>query len=161
KKGYLAFRVGCGGNLLTQQTIEDAILSIDRHVEWELENERQRKLAEAERAARIAAADKLAAEKRAAVLACIQPIRDFVEIHGLEMLENCVRQLGLEERERNVPANWVELVELAERIAEERGGGWGSDSPGDIDVDKYGATEYFDYISEGDYYGRKVEYGLQ
>ena len=162
KKGFLAFKDRC--QLATQSTVEDAIRSIDDH----LERERQAEIARAEQAEWQA---KLEAEnverlrmKLEAVLACIQPVRDFVESHGLNVLKDCVQQLELEEQERNVPANWEELVELAERIGEQRCEDEGPDQRdqvGEVDVDKYGVIEHKHWNEYENEYIRTVEYGLQ
>ena len=164
KKGFLAFKDG--RNLVTQPTVEDAIRSIDEHLEWECKRRLAEEKEKAERAIRVAELEKLQAQKLAAVLACIQPVRDFVETNGLAMLKDCVDQLGLEEQERNVPANWEELVEIAERIGEKRceeDHCWQKPhrQVGEVDVDKYGVVEHRHWNSDIDDYMTDVEYGLQ
>jgi hypothetical protein len=163
KKGFLAFKDG--RNLCTQPTVEDAIRSIDEQLEWE----NRRRLAEEERKAeqtlREARLAKEEAQKLVAILACIRPVRNFVESHGLAMLKECVQQLELEERDRNVPANWKELVEVAERIGELRCEEDNWQKPdrqvGEVDVDKYGVVEHRHWNSDADEYMTDVEYGLQ
>jgi hypothetical protein len=162
KKGFLAFKTRF--QLATQPTVEDAIRSIDEHLEWERQWKLAKEREEAEREIRVANAAKLEAQRIAAVFACIQPVRDFVESHGLDMLKDCVRQLDAEERERNVPTNWEELVKIAERIGERRvdiESDWGTDQVGEVDVDKYGVIEHRNWNSDEDEYLRTTEYGLQ
>jgi hypothetical protein len=164
RKGFLAFpKSGGGGNLETRSTVEEAIAWIDQY----LERERQAAIFRAglaERQAKLQAEKaEVARQKLEAVLACIQPIRDFTEKHGLKMLQDCLEQLEQEERDRNVPANWEELVEIADQIAEKRSSddGWGTDQVGEVDVDKYGVTEHRYYNSDFDGYALHTEYGLQ
>jgi hypothetical protein len=160
KKGFLAFKGG--RNLETRQTVEEAIASIDEY----LERERQVEVARAEQAERQAKLEAETAErarkKLKAVLACIQPIRDFTERQGLKMLQDCLEQLEQEERDRNVPSNWEKLVEMADQIAEKRSSddGWRTEV-GEVDVDKYGVTEHSYYNSDLDGYALHTEYGLQ
>jgi hypothetical protein len=161
RKGYLAFQGG--NNLYTCDTVDQAIKSVDRYLECK---ERQREADRLQEEARIqreredAERERL---KREAVLATIAPIRDFVSRHGLDLLRNCVAQLEQEERDRNVPQNWQALVELCERIGEKRTEeetDWGHRSVGEVDVTKYGVTEYYNWNSRADCYLSKVKYGL-
>jgi len=159
KRGFLAFKDG--RNLMTQPTVEDAIRSIDEH----LERERKAAIARAEQAKWQAELEAENAERQRqaveAVFACIQPIRDFVEQHGLDMLQSCVGRLEFEECERNVPSNWEELVEIAERIGERHCEGDWREEVGEVDVDRYGVIEHRYYNSNCDGYASTVEFGLQ
>jgi hypothetical protein len=161
KKGYCAERIGGGMNLGSGPTVEDAVTSVDAHLEWQKEQEA--KLAEAARqqAEREAERERKAQLRIEAVLACIEPVRRCVESYGLDMLRDCVKQLEYEEAERNVPANWEELVEKCEQIGECRCDGWGSDSPGDVDVNRHGVTESYGWNQELDCYAEEIHYGLQ
>jgi hypothetical protein len=160
RKGYLAFKAG--RQLETCKTIEGAKRSVDSHLEWEVrhaELQRQEKeLAEA-RKREEAERERLRTE---AILACIQPIRDFVAIHGMEMLQDCVEQLEQEELDRNVPPNWESLVEKCEAI-----GQWFcehavcDEDPSDVEVSEYGVIEYYGYNSNFDTYAFTRKYKLE
>jgi hypothetical protein len=159
KKGFLAFRIGGGRDLGSRPTVEEAIASIDQY----LEQERQAEITRAEKAEELAKERaeeaELARQKLETVLACIQPIRDFTAEHGLAMLRDCGVQLEQEELERNVPANWEELVEIAEEIAGRRSEG-GCEAVYDVGVSKYGVTEELTYERD-DYPTYSVDYTLQ
>jgi hypothetical protein len=155
RKGFLAFpKSGPGGNLETRATVEEAVVSIDQH----LERERRWKMSMAELAEQQAkrAADNAERERKKLerVIVCIPPIRVFIEKHGLATLRDCVEQLEQEERERNVPANWEELAEICQKIAEwrfrkaEDAEPWENQLNEEPDVTKYGVIEEITYTRD-------------
>jgi hypothetical protein len=159
KKGYLAFKGGF--TLPTQATVQDAVNSVDAHFEWEVKRAAWAEEESARRAQEEREREQKVAEKKRAIFAVIQPVRDFAEIHGLDMLRDCIAQLEQEERERNVPENWEELVEICEQIGQKRGEEQWQTNVGDVDVDKYGVTEHLGYNSNMGAYCSKTEYSLQ
>jgi hypothetical protein len=76
------------------------------------------------------------------------------------MLHQCVECLAQEERDRNVPANWEELVDKCEMIAEARMEQW-DNHPSDVGVDKYGVTETWETNSYGHDYTDERDYSLE
>jgi hypothetical protein len=167
RKGFLAFpKSGPGGNLETRATVEEAVVSIDQH----LERERRWKMSMAELAEQQAkrAADNAERERKKLerVIVCIPPIRVFIEKHGLATLRDCVEQLEQEERERNVPANWEELAEICQKIAEwrfrkaEDAEPWENQLNEEPDVTKYGVIEEITY-TRNDNPAYTKEYTLQ
>jgi hypothetical protein len=164
KKGFLAFKISGGRDLGSRPTIEEAIASIDQY----LEQERQAEITRAEQAEELAKERaeevELARQKLETVLAVIQPIRDFVAAHSVATLKDCVEQLDWEERDRNVPANWEELVEIADKIADKRieydSGMWRTDV-GEVEVTQYGVVEHSHWDQEENDYLVSEEYELQ
>ena len=81
-----------------------------------------------------------------------------------QLLERMDFNFLQEERERNVPANWEELVAICERIKNKQIENVGS---GEVDVSKYGVIEYTVKDIEGDrdvngkYLTNSGSYGLQ
>jgi hypothetical protein len=164
KKGYLAFRGdgrGSGSQLPTCGTVEEAVASVDQYLERERQQAEQNHVRQEEREKRAREEADRQRLKTEAVRACIQPIRDFAAVHGLTMLDDCLQQLKLEEADRNLPANWEELVNKCEGIAERRQEGGGDDSPYEVSVDKYGVTETWECNSYGHDYTDEYSYGLQ
>jgi hypothetical protein len=158
RKGFLAFRIGGGRDLGSRSTVEEAIASIDQYLEQERHAEivrtRQAEEHAEEQAKHAAEKAEQARQKLEAVLACIQPIRDFTDKHGLTMLRDCIERLKHEEAERNVPANWEELAEICQKIAEwrfrkaEDAEPWENQLNEEPDVTKYGVIEETTYTRD-------------
>jgi hypothetical protein len=161
KKGYLAFKIDGGGRTLpTCATPEEAVTSVDQYLEEErqrVEQERQEQEAREQRWREEAERQRFKTET---VLACIRPIRDFVAVHGVTTLKDCVEQLDQEERERNVPANWEELAELCAIIGEKRSQN-DETQVGEVEVNEYGVTEFTHWNSREDRHMDSNSYGLQ
>jgi hypothetical protein len=155
--------------LATCDTIEEAKASVDRCFEWQAgypQREASRKeeveklQREREERERIAREEKERIHQ--GVLACIQPIRDFVAVNGITMLRQCIECLDQEDRDRNVPANWQELADRCERIGEYLTEHDWCDNIGQVDVDKYGVTVHSNYDNRHTYdYLTHREYGLE
>lgn len=152
KKGYLAFKGS--RSLPTCDTVEEAVASVDQHIEWErqrVEWNRREQEAREQREQEEAERERIKTE---AVSACIQAVRDFVRTHGMGLLHDCVNQLDREEDERNVPANWEELVKICEAIAAWRYGEaedsepWENHLDEEPGVSKYGVIEEITYTRD-------------
>jgi hypothetical protein len=158
-RGFLAFpKTGGGGNLATKPTVEEAIATIDQEIELRRRREADETEWRAQHAKRAAEKAEHDRQKLETVLANIEPIRDFTERLGLNMLRDCLTQLEREEQERNVPVNWEELVEICERITDIREG---NAEGGEVAVSKYGVTEHLEHESYGEYYEKDYSYTLQ
>jgi hypothetical protein len=139
---------------------------VDKHLELERQRTEQDRLWQEAREKREREEAERVHQKLKAVLACIQPVRDFTDRLGLNMLRDCLEQLDQEERDRNVPANWQELAEKCERIGEwrlaqsEGSAPWENHLDSEPEVTKHGVKEEITYTRD-DHPTYTQEYSLQ